>query len=148
MLLPTDTGIVVTDFLMQYFPTIMDYNFTAEVEKEFDAIAEGKEEWAGMIKEFWNRFEPLVDKTIQTKTEHRAGERVLGTDPVSGSTKTATVESGEYADFFVYDSEQNGEKCDIVTNSLKILLLAITSGVINPIGIYLRRSEETSGMQR
>ena len=107
-LIPTDTGIVVNDFLMQYFPTIMDYNFTAEVEKEFDAIAEGKEEWAGMIKEFWNRFEPLVDKTIQTKTEHRAGERVLGTDPVSG--RPVNVKIGRYGPVVQIGTANDKEK--------------------------------------
>ncbi len=83
-LLPTDTGIVVNDFLMQSFPEIMDYNFTADVEKEFDAIADGKEEWTQMIRQFWGDFEPMVEKTIATKNELRAGERVLGKDPATG----------------------------------------------------------------
>ena len=83
-LVPTDTGIVVNDFLMQYFPAIMDYNFTAEVEKELDSIAEGKEEWQGMIQNFYDTLEPLVETTINSKNELRAGERVLGNDPETG----------------------------------------------------------------
>lgn len=83
-LLPTDIGIVVNDFLMQYFPGIMDYNFTAKVERKFDEIAEGGEKWTKMMKEFYDDFEPIVEKTINTRSEHKAGERLLGTDPTSG----------------------------------------------------------------
>ncbi len=83
-LVPTDTGIVVNDFLMEYFPSIMDYNFTADVEKEFDAIAEGKEEWQGMIHQFYDELEPLVEATLNSKNELRAGERILGNDPATG----------------------------------------------------------------
>ncbi len=83
-LIPTDTGIVVNDFLMEYFPSIMDYNFTADVEKEFDAIAEGKEEWQGMIHHFYDELEPLVEATLNSKNELRAGERILGNDPATG----------------------------------------------------------------
>ena len=93
-LLPTDTGVVVNDFLMQYFPSIMDYNFTAAVEKEFDAIADGKEEWTGMLHHFWAEFEPLVEESMSTKTELRVGERVLGTDPASG--RTVSVKIGRF----------------------------------------------------
>ena len=93
-LLPTDTGVVVNDFLMEYFPSIMDYNFTAEVEKEFDAIAEGKEEWTGMIRNFWETFEPLVEETLNAKHELRAGERLLGVDPESG--KQVSVKIGRF----------------------------------------------------
>ena len=74
-LLPTDTGIVVNDFLMEYFPEIMDFNFTANVEKEFDEVAEGEKEWTGMMDSFYKGFHPLVDKTIHSKTEHKVGER-------------------------------------------------------------------------
>lgn len=93
-LLPTDIGIVVNDFLMQYFPSIMDYNFTANVEKEFDEIAEGKSDWKKMIHDFDKDFEPMVDKTMHDKTEHKTGERVLGTDPVTG--KTVSVKIGRF----------------------------------------------------
>lgn len=93
-LLPTDTGIVVNDFLMEYFPEIMDFNFTANVEKEFDEVAEGEKEWTGMMDSFYKGFHPLVDKTIHSKTEHKVGERVLGTDPVSG--KPVSVKIGRF----------------------------------------------------
>lgn len=83
-LVPTDTGIVVNDFLMQYFPTIMDYNFTADVEKEFDAIAEGHENWQGMIHNFYKTLDPLVEETLNSKNDMRAGERLLGNDPATG----------------------------------------------------------------
>ena len=82
-LLPTDIGIVVNDFLMEYFPSIMDYNFTANVEEKFDSIAEGKENWSKMLKDFYKGFAPEVEKTINSRSEHKAGERVLGEDPKS-----------------------------------------------------------------
>ena len=83
-LLPTDIGIVVNDFLMQNFPTIMDYNFTARVEQQFDQIAVGKEQWTDMMKDFEHTFEPTVEKVINARSEHKAGERKLGDDPKSG----------------------------------------------------------------
>ena len=83
-LLPTDIGIVVNDFLMEYFPTIMDYNFTAKVEQDFDKIAEGKEKWNEMMEQFYNDFEPTVEQTLNVRQDHRAGERQLGNDPKSG----------------------------------------------------------------
>ena len=83
-LLPTDIGMVVNDFLMKYFPAIMDYNFTAKVEQQFDTIAEGKAQWTGMIKKFYKDFEPVVEKTMNTREEHKAGERELGTEPATG----------------------------------------------------------------
>ena len=83
-LIPTDTGIVVNDFLLQHFPTIMDYNFTADVEKSFDDIAEGKEQWTEAMQNFYKDFNPLVEQTIHTHEEHRIGERTLGKDPKTG----------------------------------------------------------------
>ena len=83
-LLPTDIGMVVNDFLMKNFPEIMDYNFTARVEEQFDQIAEGKEEWLQMMKTFDKDFEPVVDKVMNERSEHKAGERMLGNDPKTG----------------------------------------------------------------
>ena len=83
-LLPTDVGVVVNDFLMEAFPSIMDYNFTAKVEQDFDKIAEGKEQWTSIMKHFYKDFEPIVEKTLNARQDHRAGERQLGTDPKSG----------------------------------------------------------------
>jgi DNA topoisomerase-1 len=80
-LLPTDIGIVVNDFLMENFPSIMDYNFTAKVELDFDKIAEGKQQWGKMMKSFYAAFEPVVEKTLNARSEHKAGERELGKDP-------------------------------------------------------------------
>ena len=93
-LLPTDTGIVVNDFLMEYFPQIMDYNFTARVEKEFDEVAEGEEHWTDMMEHFYKGFHPLVEKTLASKTEHKVGERQLGTDPKTG--KPVSVKIGRF----------------------------------------------------
>ena len=93
-LLPTDIGTVVNDFLMEYFPGIMDYNFTANVEKKFDAIADGKEDWHKMLRDFYKGFEPTVEKTIKARSEHKAGERILGQEP--GSGKPVSVKIGRY----------------------------------------------------
>ena len=83
-LLPTDIGMVVNDFLMEYFPGIMDYNFTAKVEQDFDRIAEGKEKWNEMMEAFYSDFEPTVEKTMKARQERKAGERQLGVEPKSG----------------------------------------------------------------
>lgn len=82
-LLPTDIGTVVNDFLMEHFPEIMDYNFTAKVESQFDQIAEGHEEWTSMMRNFDHDFEPTVRKVMNARSEHKAGERELGIDPLS-----------------------------------------------------------------
>jgi DNA topoisomerase-1 len=83
-LIPTDIGIVVNDFLMDNFNDIMDYNFTAKVEQDFDRIAEGEEKWTDMMQTFYDDFMPEVDKTMNSRKEHKAGERELGIDPKSG----------------------------------------------------------------
>ena len=90
-LLPTDTGIVVNDYLSENFPSIMDYNFTADIEKEFDEIAEGKMEWTGVISDFYNDFDPLVERAGNTHTEHKVGERILGNDPKTGELITVKI---------------------------------------------------------
>lgn len=93
-LFPTDVGIVVTDFLDENFPEIMDYNFTADVEKQFDEVAEGKKEWTGLMHDFYENFEPQVKKTLADKSGHKAGERQLGIDPQSG--RPVFVKIGRY----------------------------------------------------
>ncbi len=107
-LLPTDTGTVVNDFLLQYFPEIMDYNFTANVEKEFDEVAEGEKEWTQMMKGFYSQFEPLVEKTLAVKSEHKVGERMLGTDPASG--KPVSVKIGRFGPVVQIGSAEDEEK--------------------------------------
>jgi len=93
-LLPTDVGIVVNDFLMESFPSIMDYNFTARVEEDFDRIAEGQEQWKEMMKNFYAGFGPTVDTVMNARSEHKAGERVLGEDPATG--KPVLVKIGRF----------------------------------------------------
>ena len=93
-LIPTDIGIVVNDFLMEYFPAVMDYNFTASVEKEFDVVAEGEMKWTDVIDKFYKFFHPIVEETAAIKTEHKVGERELGIDPKSG--KLVFVKIGRY----------------------------------------------------
>ena len=84
-LMPTDIGAVVNDFLMEYFPDVLDYNFTASVEKEFDSVAEGELVWTKAIDKFYKIFHPIVEATAAVKTEHKVGERQLGIDPKSGN---------------------------------------------------------------
>ena len=93
-LIPTDIGMVVNDFLMENFPEIMDYNFTAKVEQEFDKIAEGKAEWNKEMKVFYQGFEPEVEKVMNARSEHKAGERELGIDPATG--KPVFVKIGRF----------------------------------------------------
>ena len=82
-LIPTNIGIVVNDFLLKNFANILDYNFTAKVEKDFDEVAEGKEDWTKLMRQFYAEFEPEVEKTMAEKSEHKVGERELGIDPIS-----------------------------------------------------------------
>ena len=89
-LFPTDLGLVVTDFLKQYFDDIMDYGFTARIEEEFDEVAEGKMKWNQMIDDFYNPFKKDVEKTIET-AERVKGERELGMDPISGKPVIARM---------------------------------------------------------
>lgn len=107
-LLPTDIGIVVNDFLMKYFPNIMDYNFTAKVEQKFDEIAEGKDKWTDMMKDFYHDFEPTVESTMNERSEHKAGERELGLDPTSG--KPVFVKIGRFGPVVQIGTADDKEK--------------------------------------
>lgn len=107
-LIPTDVGIVVNDFLLQFFPEIMDYNFTAEVEKRFDEVAEGKTEWTKLMQDFYQEFSPLVEKTLNVKSEHKVGERELGKDPKSG--KPVFVKIGRFGPVVQIGSADDKEK--------------------------------------
>lgn len=107
-LMPTDIGIVVNDFLLQYFPGIMDYNFTAKVEQKFDEIAEGNEKWTDMMHEFYDDFEPQVEKTMNARAEHKAGERQLGADPKTG--KPVYVKIGRFGPVVQIGDAEDKEK--------------------------------------
>ena len=107
-LIPTDIGLVVNDFLKEYFPDIMDYNFTAKVEKEFDEIADGDKQWKDVINSFYTTFEPMVTNTLSRKDEHKVGERVLGTDPVSG--KPVSVKIGRFGPIVQIGAADDEEK--------------------------------------
>ena len=115
-LMPTDIGIVVNDFLMEYFQLVMDYNFTAKVEKEFDAIAEGEENWTKVIDNFYKVFHPVVEQTAAIRTEHKVGERQLGIDPKSG--KPVFVKIGRFgpvAQIGESNAEKDNEKPQFAT---------------------------------
>ena len=90
-LIPTDTGMVVNEFLTRYFPKILDYNFTANVEEKFDAIAEGSLPWADEIRLFYNDFHPDVENAKNMRLEHRVGERQLGVDPKTGQPVSVKI---------------------------------------------------------
>ena len=107
-LLPTDVGIVVNDFLMENFKEIMDYNFTAKVEQDFDKIAEGQEQWKDMMKSFYKGFEPVVEKTMNSRQEHKAGERQLGKDPKSG--RPVFVKIGRFGPVVQIGSAEDQDK--------------------------------------
>ncbi|MGM9804319.1 MAG: type I DNA topoisomerase [Muribaculaceae bacterium] len=141
-LMPTDTGTVVNDFLMQYFPTIMDYNFTAKVENTFDDIALGKEAWNKEIADFYADFHPVIESTSHMRLEHKVGERQLGTDPVSG--KPVSVKIGRYGPVVQigcaddderprFASLQNGQSMEDITleQALRLFELPRTLGDYN-----------------
>ncbi len=105
-LLPTDIGTVVNNFLIQYFDYILDYNFTADVEKEFDEIAQGNKVWNKMIKDFYSPFHKKIEKTLE-QSEKASGEKLLGTDPASG--KNVYVKIGKYGPMVQIGDSNNGD---------------------------------------
>ena len=107
-LIPTDVGMVVNDFLMEYFPDIMDFNFTATVEEKFDNIAEGKSKWNEEIARFYDMFHPEVEKISNLRLAHKVGERVLGTDPKTG--KEVSVKIGRFGPLVQMGSTDSEEK--------------------------------------
>lgn len=106
-LFPTDIGMVVNDFLTEYFPTILNYNFTAQVEKEFDSIADGKINWVSSIDKFYKQFHPVVEDTLKN-SERQVGERVLGTDPKSG--RQVSVKIGRFGPVAQIGTAEEEEK--------------------------------------
>ena len=107
-LMPTDTGTVVNDFLLEYFPNILDYNFTANVEKQFDEIAEGGKQWTAILKRFYKDFHPSVESTLAAKKAHKVGERILGDDPASG--KPVSVKIGRFGPVVQIGAAGDNEK--------------------------------------
>ncbi len=124
-LFPTDLGLVVTDFLKQYFDDIMDYNFTARIEEEFDEVANGKLKWSSMIDDFYTPFKKDVEKTIET-AERIKGERELGIDPQSG--KKVVARMGRYGPMVQIGDVSDDEKPRFAklknTQSIETILLA------------------------
>ena len=107
-LLPTDIGVVVNDFLTEYFPDILNYNFTANVEQQFDDIAEGKTVWNDEIDHFYKLFHPVVESALALRLEHKVGERVLGTDPKSG--RPVSVKIGRFGPLVQIGTPEDTEK--------------------------------------
>ena len=107
-LLPTDIGEVVNDFLTDYFPNILDYNFTAQIEEKFDHIAEGKLPWHKEIKDFYRDFHPEVTRAMDVRLEHKVGERVLGNDPETG--KPVSVKIGRFGPMIQLGDGEADEK--------------------------------------
>lgn len=107
-LIPTDIGTVVNEFLTQYFPDILDFNFTAQVEEKFDDIAEGKVPWNSEIGDFYYKFHPEVDKALNLKLEHKVGERLLGKDPSTG--EPVSVKIGRYGPLVQIGDSDGAEK--------------------------------------
>jgi DNA topoisomerase-1 len=107
-LVPTDIGTIVTDFLVKNFGAILDYNFTAKVEQDFDEIAEGNIEWAIMMQEFYDKFHPNV-KDVEANADRESGERILGTDPATG--KPVSVRLGKFGPMAqIGDAEDEDKK--------------------------------------
>ena len=169
-LFPSDLGLVVTDFLRQYFDDIMDYGFTARIENEFDEVAAGKLKWNSMIDDFYVPFKKDVDNTIET-AERARGERELGVDPQSGKKIVARI--GRFGPMVqlgetVPDDEENkprfaglrrGQSIETITleEALKLFELPKTLGVhegqeisvnLGRFGPYLKWGEQNISMPR
>ncbi len=106
-MVPTDIGLIVNDFLVEHFSSILDYNFTAKVEQDFDDIAEGKEEWKQMMKDFYGKFHPRVED-VSENADRESGERILGDDPESG--KPVLVRLGKYGPMAQIGAPDDEEK--------------------------------------
>jgi DNA topoisomerase-1 len=146
-LFPTDLGLVVTDFLKQYFDDIMDYGFTARIEEEFDEVAEGKMKWNEMIDDFYNPFKKDVEKTIET-AERVKGERELGTDPVTGMPVFARIgRYGPMVQMGMIDDEQKphfaalkkDQSIETITleEALDLFKLPLTLGEYEGLQVYV-----------
>lgn len=107
-LVPTDIGEVVNEYLTENFPDILDYNFTAQTEERFDDIARGKLGWHQEIQTFYDDFHPGVDRALNTRTEHRVGERILGTDPATG--RPVSVKIGRFGPMIQLGDGEGDEK--------------------------------------
>ncbi len=107
-LIPTDIGIIVNNFLMEYFPAILDYDFTARMEEKFDLIAEGKLPWSGEIATFYKLFHPDVENAMSMRLEHKVGERILGSHPQTG--KTVSVKIGRFGPLVQIGDADSDEK--------------------------------------
>ena len=123
-LLPTDTGIVVNDFLIANFPDIMDYNFTANVEKDFDHVAEGGMKWTDLIRGFYTDFDPEVERIMADNSGQKAGERILGTDPATG--RTVSVRIGRYGPMVQVGTTDDEEKPRFATLRAEMSMATIT----------------------
>ena len=106
-LVPTDIGMIVTDFLVNHFESILDYNFTAKVEEDFDDIAEGKEDWTKMMRTFYDKFHPNVID-VEKNAERESGERILGTDPKTG--RQVSVRLGKFGPMVQIGTAEEDEK--------------------------------------
>lgn len=106
-LVPTDIGMIVNDFLVENFSSILDYNFTAKMEENFDDIAAGNEQWTDLMRDFYNRFHPQV-KDVEKNAERESGERILGTHPESG--KTVLVRLGKFGAMAQIGSQEDSDK--------------------------------------
>ncbi|WP_299521329.1 type I DNA topoisomerase [Winogradskyella sp.] len=122
-LIPTDTGMIVTDFLVNHFENILDYNFTAKVEESFDDIAEGKEDWRAMMKDFYKGFHPQVED-VQENAERESGERILGTDPKTG--RQVSVRLGKFGPMVQVGTIDDEEKPKFASLSPDQQLSSIT----------------------
>ncbi len=119
-LMPTDIGMLVNDYLEGHFEEILDYNFTAKVEKEFDEIAEGKKEWTSMIDGFYKTFHPTVERALETQPAHTGKTRVLGVDPKTGKQVSARI--GRYGP--VVQIEPEGDEKPLFASMKKDQLIA------------------------
>ncbi|MDD7885507.1 type I DNA topoisomerase [Flavivirga sp. 57AJ16] len=122
-LVPTDIGMIVTDFLVNHFETILDYNFTAKVEADFDEIAEGNEDWTKMMKSFYKNFHPKVED-VKENADRESGERILGTDPKSG--KQVSVRLGRFGPMVQIGTVDDEEKPQFASLSPDQQLTTIT----------------------
>ena len=122
-LVPTDIGMIVTDFLTNHFEYIMDYNFTAKVEQDFDSIADGKKDWTEMMKKFYGNFHPVVED-VQQNASRQSGKRVLGTHPENN--KEVSVRLGKFGPMVQIGTVEDDEKPKFASLSQDFQIESVT----------------------
>jgi DNA topoisomerase-1 len=142
-LMPTDSGFIVNDFLIEHFPLVLEYHFTADLEKEFDKVADGEMKWTDTLRKFYDLFHPVVEEVSASKTDRKVGERILGVDP--GSGKSVSVKIGRFGPYVQIGTADDNEKPQFASLTKDQSLETITLGQALQLFVLPRTVGELDG---